>query len=202
MNDDTFASSESGSAVHEPVDLPLDFEAYFLAKQRTFRRYAAEMIGDTTVGDEVAHEVFTYLAHNWAQALAAPDFEQHTWGILAGAVMYRVHWLQREKDLAARLRAARQKLKQMHETLSRIEGGAGLYTALAELPTRQCEAFVLHTTMGYTAEYSAEILGIHPRTVDYHHRRAIAALERLLTARHVLRRTAVVPGPRREGADR
>ncbi|MEU9044593.1 MULTISPECIES: sigma factor-like helix-turn-helix DNA-binding protein [unclassified Kitasatospora] len=202
MNDDSFAGSETGPAVHEPVDLPLDFEAYFLAKQRTFRGYAAEMIGDLAVGDEVAYEVFTYLAHNWAQALEAPDFEQHTWGILAGAVMYRVHWLRREKDLAARLREARRTLKQMHQALTRIEGGAGLYTALAELPTRQCEVFVLRTSMGYTAEYSAEVLGIHPRTVDYHHRRALAALERLLTTRHVLRRTAAVPGPRREGADR
>ncbi|MER6364494.1 sigma-70 family RNA polymerase sigma factor [Kitasatospora sp. NPDC001527] len=202
MNDDTFTGNGIGPAVHEPVDLPLDFEAYFLVKNKGFRRYAAEMLGDQAVGDEVVREVFTHLALNWDQVLAGPDFESHTWDVLTGAVMYRVHRLRREHELAARLRQTRRKLDQMHQALARVEGGAGLYAALADLPARQCDTFILRTTMGYTAEYTAQILGIHPRTVDYHHRRALTGLERLLTDRHVLRRTAAVPGPRREGADR
>ncbi|KOV32367.1 hypothetical protein ADK60_14015 [Streptomyces sp. XY431] len=202
MNDDTFTGSGIGPAVHdEPVDLPLDFEAYFLVKHRSFRSYAAEMLGDRAAGDEVVREVFTHLALHWAEILAGPDFESHTWDVLAGAVMYRVHRLQRETDLAARLRVVRRTLDQMHQALSAVDGGAGLYAALAELPARQCDVFILRRTMGYTCEYTAQVLGIHPRTADYHYRRALAGLERRLTERHVLRRTAV-PGPRREGAER
>ncbi|MFE5586906.1 hypothetical protein [Kitasatospora sp. NPDC056531] len=45
MNDDTFASSESGSAVHEPVDLLLDFEAP--TPRPTPRRLSAPMYCET-----------------------------------------------------------------------------------------------------------------------------------------------------------
>ncbi|WP_051654126.1 sigma-70 family RNA polymerase sigma factor [Kitasatospora cheerisanensis] len=157
------------------------------------------MLGDRSAADEVALEVFTHLCCHWAEALEAPDFEAHTRTVLVGAVTYRVHRLRREHDLAARLHAARRLLRQIRETLVNADGGVGLFAAIADLPDRQQEVVILRYSMGYTSAFTALILNLASRTVDYHCRHAVASLDQTLTGLHVLRRTTVIPRPRREG---
>ncbi|MFE5586164.1 hypothetical protein [Kitasatospora sp. NPDC056531] len=142
----------------------------------------------------------SYMAANWAELLAGADPQRDADDVLAGAVMYEIHRLAREHRLTIRLAEARLWLDEVRDALDRIDGGCGLHQAMAALQDRQCEVYLLRECMSYTANFTAVILGIHPRTVDYHFRRANEALAADLTARHLLH--PHVPGPRREGGHR
>ncbi|MEW2299625.1 sigma-70 family RNA polymerase sigma factor [Streptomyces sp. NPDC006655] len=157
-----------------PLDLPLDFEAFYLGHQEPFHAYAEVHFGTREVAEEVIHEVFLQIHAGWTELLSSGSLEQGAWAIMRRAVHDR---LDREgrapafvingpiaQALAPALATAREKLQKMEST-------SGLYEAIAELPNRQFEVIVLRYILGYPTAKVAWYVGIDERTVGHHLRR-------------------------------
>ncbi|MFF2165483.1 RNA polymerase sigma factor [Streptomyces sp. NPDC058175] len=158
-------------ALRVRLDLPLDFEAFYLVHQESFHAYAEVHFGSRSTAEAVIHEVFLEIRGGWTELLKeAGNLEQGAWAIVRRAVTAR---LEREGRLPAfvingpiaqGLRAARGKLQAM-------ESRRGLYAAIAELPNRQFEVIVLRFILGYPASKVAWYIGVDERTVGHHIRR-------------------------------
>ncbi|WP_046728039.1 sigma-70 family RNA polymerase sigma factor [Streptomyces humi] len=157
-----------------PLDLPLDFEAFYLGHQEPFHAYAEVHFGTREVAEEVIHEVFLQIHAGWTELLSSGSLEQGAWAIMRRAVHDR---LDREgrapafvingpiaQALAPALATARDKLQKMEST-------SGLYEAISELPNRQFEVIVLRYILGYPTAKVAWYVGIDERTVGHHLRR-------------------------------
>ncbi|MGW3699058.1 RNA polymerase sigma factor [Streptomyces sp. NPDC005056] len=177
-------------AVHVPLDLPLDFEAFYLGHQESFHAYAELHFGSRKAAEDVVHEAFLDILGGWDQLLRTGNVDQGAW-----AIVRRIVSGQLDKDgrapafvingpIAQTLRSARDKLQTMEST-------TGLYAAIADLPARQFEAIVLRYILGYPATKVAWFLGLDERTVGHHIRRG----------RERLRIKLGLPAePRRKGA--
>ncbi|WP_089103846.1 RNA polymerase sigma factor [Streptomyces hyaluromycini] len=163
-----------GQDMYLSLDLPLDFEAFYLGHQEPFHAYAEVHFGTREVAEEVVHEVFLQIHAGWTQLLSSGSLEQGAWAIVRRAVHDR---LDREgrapafvingpiaQALAPALATARDKLQKMEST-------SGLYEAIAELPNRQFEVIVLRYILGYPTAKVAWYVGIDERTVGHHLRR-------------------------------
>ncbi|MEU9157949.1 sigma-70 family RNA polymerase sigma factor [Streptomyces sp. NPDC048417] len=161
-------------SMYQPLDLPLDFEAFYLGHQEPFHAYAEAHFGTREVAEEVIHEVFLQILAGWTQLLSSGSLEQGAWAIMRRAVHDR---LEREgrapafvingpiaQALAPALATARDKLHKM-------ESASGVYEAIAELPNRQFEVIVLRYILGYPVAKIAWYVGIDDRTVGHHLRR-------------------------------
>ncbi|MGY1583813.1 RNA polymerase sigma factor [Streptomyces sp. MN13] len=157
-------------SMYTPLNLPLDFEAFYLCHQEAFHAYAEVHFGTRQVAEEVIHEVFLEIHAGWAQLLSAGNLEQGAWAIVRRAVHDR---LEREGrapafvingPIAQALAATKDKLQTMQST-------TGLYEAIAELPNRQFEVIVLRYLLGYPTSKVAWFIGIDERTVGHHLRR-------------------------------
>ncbi|MFI9588099.1 hypothetical protein ACIHCQ_41390 [Streptomyces sp. NPDC052236] len=82
---DTDVSPQDGGhsqPVHEPPDLPLDFEAFYLGHQEFFHHFAKLHLGSRRVAEQVVHEVFLEILGGWNQLLQEGDLEQQTLVVL------------------------------------------------------------------------------------------------------------------------
>ncbi|MEW1776631.1 sigma-70 family RNA polymerase sigma factor [Streptomyces sp. NPDC086777] len=160
--------------MYQPLDLAIDFEAFYLGHQEPFHAYAEVHFGTRELAEEVIHEVFLQIHAGWTQLLSSGSLEQGAWAIMRRAVHDR---LEREgrapafvingpiaQALAPALATARDKLHKM-------ESATGLYEAIAELPNRQFEVIVLRYILGYPTAKVAWYVGIDERTVGHHLRR-------------------------------
>ncbi|MEU1159320.1 sigma-70 family RNA polymerase sigma factor [Streptomyces sp. NPDC005921] len=161
-------------SLYLPLDLPLDFEAFYLGHQEPFHAYAEIHFGTREAAEEVIHEVFLQIHAGWTELLSSGSLEQGAWAIMRRAVHDR---LEREgrapafvfngpiaQALAPALATARDKLQKMEST-------SGVYEAIAELPNRQFEVIVLRYILGYPTAKVAWYVGIDERTVGHHLRR-------------------------------
>lgn len=155
---------------HVPLDLPLDFEAFYLGHQESFHAYAEVHFGSRKAAEEVIHQVFLEILSGWDQLLRTGNVDQGAW-----AIVRRIVSEQLDKDgrapafvingpITQTLRAARNKLQMMEST-------TGLYAAIADLPGRQFEVIVLRFVLGYPTTKVAWYVGLDERTVGHHLRK-------------------------------
>ncbi len=179
--DDTAAgtSPEYGNRLSQsmfvPLDLPLDFEAFYLGHQEAFHAYAEVHFGTWEAAEEVIHEVFLEIHAGWPQLLSGGNLEQGAWAIVRRVVHNR---LDREGRGPAFVingpiaQALDRALLTARDKLQKMESSSGLYEAIAELPDRQFEVIVLRYVLGYPTAKVAWYIGIDDRTVGHHLRRA------------------------------
>ncbi|KUM99092.1 RNA polymerase subunit sigma [Streptomyces yokosukanensis] len=161
-------------SMYLPLDLPLDFEAFYLGHQEVFHAYAEVHFGTRETAEEVIHEVFLQIHAGWMELLSAGNLEQGTWAIVRRAVHDR---LDREGRAPAFVingpiaQAMDKALATARDKLHKMESSSGLYEAIAELPNRQFEVIVLRYILGYPTSKVAWYVGIDERTVGHHLRR-------------------------------
>lgn len=154
-----------------PLNLPLDFEAFYLTHEGPYHGYAEAHLGNRRSAEEVVHRVFVELLAVWDELLRDSDLEQRTWSVLRRLVRDRLASERRPPaylvngPIAQLLRAAQNKLRDLEST-------RGLYAAIGQLPPRQCDVIVLRHIMGHSTWQVARFMGLDERTVDYHHRKA------------------------------
>lgn len=157
-------------SMYVPLDLPLDFEAFYLGHQEAFHSYAELHFGTRAAAEEVVHEVFLEIHAGWTELLSAGNLEQGAWAIVRRAVHDRLELEGRAPafvingPIACALAATRDRLQKMEST-------TGLFEAIADLPNRQFEVIVLRYLLGYPTAKVAWFVGIDERTVGHHLRR-------------------------------
>ncbi|WP_343239710.1 sigma factor [Streptomyces sp. SID9913] len=77
-------------SMYVPLDLPIDFEAFYLAHQEAFHAYAEVHCGTRAAAEEVIHEVFLEIHTGWPELLSAGHVEQGAWAIVRRAVRDRL----------------------------------------------------------------------------------------------------------------
>lgn len=169
------ASPERGheraqAVTHVPLDLPLDFEGFYLGHQESFHAYAEIHFGSRKAAEDVIHDVSLEILGGWDQLLRTGNVDQGAWAIVRRAVSARLDEDGRAPafvingPIAQTLRSARDKLQTM-------ESATGLYAEIAELPGRQFEVIVLRYVLGYPTAKVAWFIGLDERTVGHHIRR-------------------------------
>ncbi|MCX4231821.1 sigma-70 family RNA polymerase sigma factor [Streptomyces ortus] len=159
-----------GEIVHEPPDLPLDYEAFYLGHQEFFHGFAEIHLGSRRVAEQVVHEVLLEILGGWNQLLQEGDLEQQTLAVLHRRVFDRLRRDGRPPafvingPIAKNLHAVRNQLELTGST-------GGLYEAILELPSRQFTVVVLRHLLGYKTSQIARYMGLDVRTVDYHGRK-------------------------------
>lgn len=158
-----------------PLELPLDFEAFYLGHQEPFHAYAEVHFGTRAAAEEVIHEVFLEIHAGWSQLLSAGNLEQGAWAIVRRAVHDRLELEGRAPAFVINgpiAQALDKALTTARDKLQKMESASGLYEAIAELPDRQFEVIVLRYVLGYPTAKVAWYVGIDERTVGHHLRRA------------------------------
>lgn len=159
-----------------PLDLEVDFEAFYLGHHEVFHAYAEVHFGNRETAEEVIHEVFLEIH---MRLVAAAERGQPRTGRVGDRAADRPQPPRRRgagveafvingpiaQALDTALVTAREKLRKM-------ESSSGLYEAIAELPDRQFEVIVLRYVLGYPTAKVAWYIGIDDRTVGHHLRRA------------------------------
>ncbi|MFJ9714237.1 RNA polymerase sigma factor [Streptomyces sp. NPDC101234] len=167
-------SSGLSQSMFLPLDLPLDFEAFYLGHQEPFHAYAEVHFGTREVAEDVIHEVFLQIHAGWTELLSSGSLEQGAWAIMRRAVHDR---LEREGRAPAFVingpiaQALSCALATVRDKLQKMESTSGLYEAISELPNRQFEVIVLRYVLGYPTAKVAWYVGIDERTVGHHLRR-------------------------------
>ncbi|MFE9568837.1 sigma-70 family RNA polymerase sigma factor [Streptomyces sp. NPDC006692] len=156
--------------VHAPLDLPLDFEAFYLGHQDFFHAYAEIHLGSRTAAEDAVHLVALEILAGWDQFLQEGDLEQLTLAVLHRHVTAQLEREGRDPafvingPIARNLRAVRSELEITH-------CASGLYEAILDLPPRQFNVIVLRYLLGYKTSQIARFMGLDGRTVDYHGRK-------------------------------
>ncbi|MBC3841264.1 RNA polymerase sigma factor [Streptacidiphilus sp. 4-A2] len=189
------APGPAGAALHEPVDLPLDMEAFYLSRHSYYYQYACARLGRGATAERLVREVFVHIGVEWEQILRAPNLQERTWQILRSAVDY--YRGQAQDPLEAKLAVALATLTGIRESFATMQSTIGLYQALAEMTERQVDVLILRQVMGYDARDTAWILGVHLSTVDRTLKQARGRLEAALLPLRVLRSGDAIPA---EGA--
>jgi DNA-directed RNA polymerase specialized sigma24 family protein len=73
-----------------PLDLEVDFEAFYLGHHEVFHAYAEVHFGNRETAEEVIHEVFLEIHAGWSQLLSAGNLEQGAWAIVRRIVHNRL----------------------------------------------------------------------------------------------------------------
>lgn len=160
-----------GRPVDEPLPLPLDFEGFYLGHQEFFHAFAEIHLGSRRVAEEIVHQVFAEILAGWEGLLQEDDLEQRTLTVLHRHVTGRLERENRDPAFVINGPIAHN-LHAVLNDLEFTEGVSDLYEAITELPMRQCHVIVLRYLLGYQTSRIARFMGLDPRTVDYHGRRA------------------------------
>ncbi|GGP82344.1 sigma-70 family RNA polymerase sigma factor [Streptomyces melanogenes] len=165
--------------LEEPLGLPLDYEAYYLGHQEFFHAFAELHLGTRHAAEDTVHLVFLEILSIWDDLLQDPDLEQRTLTVLSRQVRERLESEGRPPAFVIAGPIA-QNLRAIRAEMELAPQGAGLYEAILELPPRQFTVIVLKHLLGYPTARIARVMGLDPRTVDYHGRRAKERLRVLL----------------------
>ncbi|MFJ8862746.1 sigma-70 family RNA polymerase sigma factor [Streptomyces sp. NPDC102451] len=165
--------------MHEPLALPLDFEAFVLSHQQFFHAYAEIHCGTRPAAESIVHEVFLEIHAVWDGLLQEDELERRTLAVLHRHVTRR---LAREgRDPAYIINGQiKRNLQVLRGELELAESRIGLYEAISELPVRQYTVIVLRYLLGYPTGRIARFMSLDDRTVNYHCRRAKERLGRKL----------------------
>ncbi|MGW5868647.1 RNA polymerase sigma factor [Streptomyces sp. NPDC055239] len=158
-------------------EMPPDLEAFFAVCARPHLRYAHRMLGDKQAAKTVVRRCFGHLALNWPNVAKEESPEAYAWKLLKHRVGMQLRLSGQPApppsvQEAAVQDTARATLEAARRTFAAMESTLGLYAAIAGLPERQYDVFVLYYVLGYTSPHIAKIMGIKPDTVRYHRRLA------------------------------
>jgi RNA polymerase sigma-70 factor (ECF subfamily) len=156
--------------VQTPLDLPLDFEAFYLGHQEFFHDFAEIHLGSRRTAEQVVHQVFLEILTGWDELLQQGDLEQQALAVLQRGVTRRLEADGRPPAFAINGPIAKN-LQAVRSQLELSDSANGLYEAILELPTRQFTVIVLRYLLGYPTKRIARYMGLDPRTVDYHGRK-------------------------------
>ena len=156
--------------VQTPLDLPLDFEAFYLGHQEFFHDFAEIHLGHRRTAEQVVHQVFLEILTGWEELLQQGDLEQQTLAVLHRGVTRRLEADGRPPAFTINGPIAHNP-QAVRSQLELNSSAGGLYEAILELPTRQFTVIVLRHLLGYPTKRIARYMGLDPRTVDYHGRK-------------------------------
>ncbi|MFE4856633.1 sigma-70 family RNA polymerase sigma factor [Streptomyces sp. NPDC056670] len=156
--------------VRAALDLPLDFEGFYLGHQEFFHAYAEIHLGARRAAEDVVHQVFLEILASWDELLQESDLEQLTLAVLHRHVYGRLQGEGRSPAFVINGPIA-QNLRAVRKELEITDSSNGLYEAIAELPVRQFNVIVLRHLLGYKTSQIARFMGLDVRTVDYHARK-------------------------------
>ncbi|WP_326615285.1 hypothetical protein OG949_41045 (plasmid) [Streptomyces scopuliridis] len=160
------ASFQEGPLTRPALNLPLEFEAFYLGHQELFHDYAEVQFGSRPAAEEVIHRVFREILGSWTDLLNAGNLEQQAWAIVRQTVGDQMNQEGREPAFVLSGPIA-QALRQ-DQRFSEIASTTGLYEAIAKLPQRQFELIVLRYVLKYSADRVAWYLGLTGAAVDYY----------------------------------
>ncbi|MEU7596550.1 sigma-70 family RNA polymerase sigma factor [Streptomyces sp. NPDC039022] len=152
------------------VDLPIEFEAFYLGHQEFFHTFAELHLGSRAAAEESVHRVFLEIRAGWDGLLLEEDLEQRTLAVLHRHVTTQLEQEQRDPAFLINGPIARS-LRAVRDELELADGPCGLYEAITLLPPRQFTVIVLRHLMGYPTRQIARYMGLNERTVDYHGRK-------------------------------
>ncbi|MER6477122.1 RNA polymerase sigma factor [Streptomyces filamentosus] len=154
MTDDVIREENGRApAAHDPLPLPLEFEAHYLTNQEAFHEYALFILRTNDRAEKAVHRGFLEILRHWDVLLSEPDLQEQTWQIMRKVVI---------GELIGGLR---------EELLAR-DSDIELHQVLAKLPPRQFDVVVLRHIGGYDTKHIAWYMGLAPATVTHHLRKA------------------------------
>ncbi|MEU3459240.1 sigma-70 family RNA polymerase sigma factor [Streptomyces sp. NPDC006733] len=164
----------------------LTLAAFYEYHRTLWLRYALLQVGDRHQAARLVREVHDQLAQDWELVLRQESVPQYAWTALKDHIH---HWLTLHRrtpvmpDTAA-FRAAMRKLlvRELQDGWALLESELGLYTAISELPERQCDVIVLRYVLKAEDHDIAEYLGTTTDTVRSHVMRAKDRLATKLTS--------------------
>ncbi|MEV7683261.1 sigma factor-like helix-turn-helix DNA-binding protein [Streptomyces sp. NPDC088341] len=165
------ASSQEGPLTRPALNLPLDFEAFYLGHQEPFHDYAEVQVGNRPAAEEVIHRAFLEILGGWNDLLRAGNLEQQAWAIVRKAVDDELVKDDREPAFVLSGPIA-QALRRTRDTLLTAESPTVLYEAIAELPPRQFEVIVLRYVLKHPVHRVARFVGLSEPAVEYYIRKA------------------------------
>lgn len=159
------------------------FEALFLRYHASLCAFASHYVASDAVAEELVQDaLFTIWERRATWRFAGPEFRRYLLAMVRNAaVSHARHHLVEERSagdiisLAARPPAA-------DRQTGADELAAAFRHALAQLPERCREVFVLRFEQELRYQEIAELLGISPRTVEVHMARALKLLRKALAA--------------------
>ncbi|WP_234354853.1 sigma-70 family RNA polymerase sigma factor [Streptomyces sp. NRRL WC-3618] len=159
----------------QAVELPLDFQAFFLMNAKAYTEYARLHLREE-LAEEAVHGAFLTILSEWGVFLRHSEPAAYAWKVLRHSVAERAGIASRDHVVAQAMRNAR-------ATLDGMTSDLGLFSAIAELPERQFDVIVLRYVLGYGTEQISQLLGVSPATVRYYERQAKGRLARRLSLR-------------------
>jgi len=182
------------AALREPVNLPVDLEAFVSSNLETYYTYACLRIGSSQPARKALDEALAEIGVHWDCLGRSENLNADTWQILRCAVdAYEARALRR--SLNARMRESlNARMREMRASLGALDSPVGLYEAMLLLPERELDVLLLRREMGYDTQRTAWALGVHIATVGRSLNRAQERLELALQPRRVLRRTSPPEG--------
>ncbi|MDF3290189.1 MULTISPECIES: RNA polymerase sigma factor [Streptomyces] len=172
----------SGPPLRQPVRrLALTFEAFHDTHHLLWLRYAHLHTGSRAAALRIEGAISRQLATSWPHVLRQESVPFYAWTVLKEHV---ANWLSaHDRPVAltetAAFDAVSRALREAQEQFAVLESRIGLYSAIAELPERQCDVIVLRFALGYDDPFIAALLGVEESTVRSH----VSIARRKLAAR-------------------
>ncbi|WP_329455630.1 RNA polymerase sigma factor [Streptomyces sp. NBC_01497] len=162
----------------------ISFRVFDAHHHRLWLRYAHTQAGGARAAGVIVDATRARLAADWAHVREQPSVSGHAWALLRQEVAGWLDRHEREPVIAgtAAFRAALRGLLlyETRDAFTVLEGGIGLYGAIAALPERQYDVVVLRYVLRAPDEDVAAYLGIELSTVRSHVRHARRRLARML----------------------
>ncbi|MET9183537.1 sigma factor-like helix-turn-helix DNA-binding protein [Kitasatospora aureofaciens] len=188
----TTPRSKSGASADAALaaDLPVAFEAFYLANASRYQEYAQAQLGSEQAAQGVVEDTFAFIAMNWQQFLGQERPAAWAWTILRDGVMEQVTMAAAKRATVTRV------LQGARTTLEATDSELGLYAAISVLPERQFDVIVLRYVLGYSDDVISDLLGISYSAVRVHAVRARRRLAGALEARNSLSKPRPDPAPK------
>ena len=158
---------------HEP---PEDFAAFYAATRDGCLRAICATVGDPQLAEELAAEAFSKAFVHWRKLRRHPS--PQAWVIRVAFNTHVSWWRKRRREVAWDMEDP------AHDRATGDGGSQVLddvtLAALRALPRRQREVVALRVFLDLDTYYTAQALGIAPRTVTAHLARATATLRAAL----------------------
>ena len=155
---------------------PEDFAAFYATTRDGCLRAICATVGDPALAEELVAEAFSRAFAHWRKLRKHPS--PQAWVIRVALNTHVTWWRKRRREVAwdmgdpAHDRATREGDQQLLDDPT--------LAALLALPQRQREVIALRVFLDLDNHYTAQALGISPRTVSTHLARATAALRTAL----------------------
>ena len=141
-----------------PVIAAQAFRRFFEANYMKLRSALAIVCRDPSLADELAQEAMTRVWERWDRVSKMSDPAGYLFRTGMNSLRDRQRAIRRHPERSLEDQAA-------PDDTSLIDTITALEAAILRLPTRQREALVVTTLLGYRSAPAARILGIRPGTV-------------------------------------